>query len=255
MRFVAKRSTQSASARTSTDGDCATCLAERFISTASDFAHSRVGAVLSRIRSTYCAALIGDSADVRRSARPSILHAPIRSASRKSDLVTQNKLDPRGTNYAGRISAAEIQRFAAASTAAGVTALMQRWSVGQRRRKHGLQYGFSCTILKRVVTGAVPKGSVGPKTATTGRPTAAATCMAPESFPTKTWHWDNSPGKSAMEVFPVRSIGACRIPATIAAETGASAAVPKRIISASDADRKRLLSSAKRSGGQHFAEP
>src|SRR5690242_21140951 len=72
---------------------------------------------------------------------------------------------------------------------------MQRWSVGQRRRKHGLQYGFSCTILKRVVTGAVPKGSVGPKTATTGRPTAAATCMAPESFPTKTWHWDNSPGK------------------------------------------------------------
>jgi hypothetical protein len=33
---------------------------------------------------------------------------------------------------------------------------MQRWSVGQRRKKHGLQYGFSCTMLQRGVTGAVP---------------------------------------------------------------------------------------------------
>jgi len=33
---------------------------------------------------------------------------------------------------------------------------MQRWSVGQRRKKHGLQYGFSCTMLQRGVTGEVP---------------------------------------------------------------------------------------------------
>ena len=39
-------------------------------------------------------------------------------------------------------------------------------------------------MVQRVVTGAVPLGSVGPNTATTGNPTAAATCIAPESFPT-----------------------------------------------------------------------
>ena len=38
-------------------------------------------------------------------------------------------------------------------------------------------------MLQRGVTGAVPNGSVGPKTATTGRLTAAATCIAPESLP------------------------------------------------------------------------
>src|ERR1700733_5407833 len=76
----------------------------------------------------------------------------------------------------------------AASTSLAVTRIMQRWSIGQRRRKHGLQYGCCRMIVCRGVTGAVPNGSVGPKIATAGRPTAAATCMAPESLPIKTWH-------------------------------------------------------------------
>ena len=46
-------------------------------------------------------------------------------------------------------------------------------------------------MVQRGVTGAVPFGSVGPKIATTGRPTAEATCMAPESLPMKRWHCES----------------------------------------------------------------
>ena len=79
----------------------------------------------------------------------------------------------------------------------------------------------------------MPRGSVGPKTATTGSPTAAATCIAPESLPMKRWHCESRAGRSAIAVFPVRSIGGCRIPEAIAFETADSAAVPNKITSAS----------------------
>src|SRR5580704_422095 len=110
-------------------------------------------------------------------------------------------------------------------------------------------------MVQRGVTGAVPSGSVGPKIATTGNPTEEATCIAPESLPTKRWHCDRSAGRSAIAVFPVRSIGALCIAAVMAEETGVSATVPNKIIWASDSATKRFATSAKRSGGQHFAEP
>src|SRR2546421_9255949 len=110
-------------------------------------------------------------------------------------------------------------------------------------------------MLQRDVTGAVPNGSVGPNSATTGKPTAAATCIAPESLPTKRWHRDKSAGRAAIAVCPVRSIGGRLISAAIAAETAASAAVPKRITSASISACSRFATSAKREGGQHFADP
>ena len=105
------------------------------------------------------------------------------------------------------------------------------------------------------VTGAVPNGSVGPKIATTGNPTADATCIAPESFPIKSWHRESSAGNSAIAVFPVKSIGFRFIPATIAVETAISPAVPNKIISASDSAINRFATSANRSGNQHFADP
>ena len=43
--------------------------------------------------------------------------------------------------------------------------------------------------------------------------------------------------------------------AEIAVETAASAAVPNRITSASISDCRRFATSAKREGGQHFADP
>src|ERR1700752_3457261 len=143
----------------------------------------------------------------------------------------------------------------AASTISGVTAFMQRWSVGHRRKKQGLQYGLCWTRLKRGVTGAVPSGSVGPKMATTGKPTAAATCIAPESFPKNRWHCESSAGNSAMVVFAVRSIGGGGDWLTMAWETAASAAVPNRTTSASLWNTNSLIAAAKRPGGQHFADP
>ena len=110
-------------------------------------------------------------------------------------------------------------------------------------------------MLQRGVTGAVPSGSVGPNTATIGRPTAAATCIAPESLPIKRWHCEKSAGKSAMAVFPVRSMGGLCISAEIACETLASAAVPKRMTFASIRDCSPFAISANRRGGQHFADP
>src|SRR6202790_2162478 len=89
---------------------------------------------------------------------------------------------------------------------------MQRWSIGQRRRKHGLQKGFSWTIVQRGVIGAVPWGSVGPKMATMGRPTAAATCIAPESLPTKRWQRERRAGRSAVVVLPTRLVDGPFIP-------------------------------------------
>ncbi len=58
-----------------------------------------------------------------------------------------------------------------------------------------------------------------------------------------------------MAVLPVRSMGLRVMPATMALETGSSPGVPKRMMSASRSERKRLAKSAKRSGGQHLAEP
>src|SRR6266852_1449124 len=105
------------------------------------------------------------------------------------------------------------------------------------------------------VTGAVPSGSVGPKTATTGKPTAAATCIAPESLPRKRWHCERSAGSSAIAVLPVKLIGARFRSLTMASATCDSPGVPNMITSASVFCSSRLIALAKRSGGQHFAEP
>src|SRR6202049_1741972 len=147
------------------------------------------------------------------------------------------------------------QGSTAASTSLVVMRVMNQWSMGQRRRKQGLQYGCSRTIVQRGVTGAVPNGSVGPKMATAGSPTAEATCMAPESLPIKTWHCDRRAGRSAMALLPVRSMSARFISEAMANETSVSPGAPKSITSASHCAWSWLANSAKRDGGQHFAEP
>src|SRR6202166_1051142 len=110
-------------------------------------------------------------------------------------------------------------------------------------------------MVWRGVTGAVPYGSVGPKIATVASPTAAATCMAPESLPTKTWHCDRSAGRSATVVLPVRLMGARFISEAMAEETSDSPAAPKSITWASHCAWIWLANSAKRDGGHHLAEP
>src|SRR5215470_6509323 len=109
-------------------------------------------------------------------------------------------------------------------------------------------------MLHRGVTGAVPWGSVGPNTATTGSPTAAATCIAPESLPINRWHCDSKPGKSPIVVFPVRSMGARLMLADIALVTSASDGVPNRMTSQSVFDCSRFARSPNLAGGQHLDE-
>ena len=53
---------------------------------------------------------------------------------------------------------------------------MQRWSIGQSRNMHGRQ-NTSAFRTSWSPTGRVARSSVGPKIATTGRPSAAARCM------------------------------------------------------------------------------
>jgi len=56
------------------------------------------------------------------------------------------------------------------------------WSVGHSRFQHGEQSTGFLTILYLSHSGDVSDGSVEPKIATIGVPTAAAMCIGPESF-------------------------------------------------------------------------
>src|SRR5579862_6095916 len=110
--------------------------------------------------------------------------------------------------------------------------VMQRWSTGQVRKKHGLQETGSRIKLNCCVTGAVPSGSVEPKIPITGIPAAAATCMAPESLPIKTEQTENNAASSRMDVFPAREVARDFIAEQICATISRSACVPKNITSA-----------------------
>ena len=55
-------------------------------------------------------------------------------------------------------------------------------------------------------SGDVAHSRVGPKMATTGTSTAAARCIAPESFETNARHRDSTPASAGRSVLPARSI-------------------------------------------------
>ena len=64
---------------------------------------------------------------------------------------------------------------------------MQRWSIGQSRSMQGRQ-NTRAVRTSWSPSGRVARSSVGPKIATTGRPSAAARCIAPESLETNDGH-------------------------------------------------------------------
>src|SRR5579862_1524258 len=133
--------------------------------------------------------------------------------------------------------------------------VMQRWSTGQVRKKHGLQETGSRIKLNCCVTGAVPSGSVEPKIPITGIPAAPATCMAPESFPINIEQAENSDARSRMDVSPAIEIARDFIFPQIRAMICLSSGVPKNITLASHSEIRRSASEANRSSGQHFAAP
>ena len=133
--------------------------------------------------------------------------------------------------------------------------VMQRWSTGQLRRKHGLQETASRINVNCGVTGDVPSGSVEPKMPMTGSPAAAATCMAPESLPIKIEQAEKIAARSRMDVCPTSEIGRHFIDEQIRAAISFSLGVPKSITSAPHSEIRRSARAANRSGGQHFAAP
>jgi hypothetical protein len=133
--------------------------------------------------------------------------------------------------------------------------VMQRWSTGQLRKKHGLQETGSRISVNCGVKGAVPSGSVGPKMPITGNPIAAATCMAPESLPMKIEQAEKNAARSRMDVCPTSEIGLHFIAERIRAAISFSLGVPKSITSAPHSEIRRSARAANRSGGQHFAAP
>src|SRR5947199_8978406 len=91
--------------------------------------------------------------------------------------------------------------------------VMQRKSIGHRRRKQGEQAALDCN--KRFVDtagkpGPVNSGEVLPKIATTGVPTAAATCIGPVSLVSRRRQPLSKAQSSGSDVRAARLTGAWR---------------------------------------------
>ena len=80
----------------------------------------------------------------------------------------------------------------APATSSALTAFMQRKSIGHSRRKQGLHSTWCRKIVCPLPSGPVRRGSVEPKTATTGTPSNAARCIVPVSLVSNKLHRRNS---------------------------------------------------------------
>src|ERR671913_2093537 len=130
---------------------------------------------------------------------------------------------------------------------------------------HGRQATSVWTIAAWIArgpgSGEVAHSRVGPKMATTGTSTAAARCIAPESFETNARHRDNTPASAGRSVLPARSIiTPGPAPAAPAVRTtvwtvSRSAAAPTATTHAPGSFDRRAASAPIRSGGQRFAHP
>ena len=76
----------------------------------------------------------------------------------------------------------------------------------QGRHQTGLRQHDACGVAERA---GVTRSSVGPNTAVTRTPSAAARCMAPESFDTSARQFTSTPASVGMSV-PTRSRMTCR---------------------------------------------
>src|SRR5208283_5601717 len=95
----------------------------------------------------------------------------------------------------------------ASTTRSMLMPFRQRKSIGHSRRKHG-EHGASDFNSRCRGSpgkpGPVNSGDVLPKGTMTGRPSAAATCIGPESFVSSTRQTFSSVISSRSEVFPAR---------------------------------------------------
>src|SRR5690606_38620259 len=98
-----------------------------------------------------------------------------------------------------------LSKSTAAKTRDGSSCIMQlKCPSGHSRRKHGLHGSPSVRMRASSESGGVYEGLLEPKSATSGRPSAAATCMRPESLLTTTAANDTSSMASSSVVSPHR---------------------------------------------------
>src|SRR5437660_12575272 len=95
--------------------------------------------------------------------------------------------------------------LAARQTSPTVTRVMQRWSIGHSRSKHGLHSTACLTTRVRGPYGPVTVSSVEPKIATVDTPSAAAMCIGPESFVIINDDSANTPISASKDVLPLKT--------------------------------------------------
>src|SRR4051812_45852811 len=146
------------------------------------------------------------------------------------------------------------------STVSASILFMQRWSMGHSRKRHGRQNTSRRIRSTPAATpgppGDVTRSSVGPKIAVSGTPSAAATCIAPESLDTNAAHRAMTPTSCRSVVRPTRSTNG--VPGgsndSIARAVSRSAAAPTMTAVAPWA-ASRAITWATRSGGHSLAWP
>ncbi len=154
---------------------------------AMDFVHHGFGE-----ESARHARLVGHEDDAEAGAieaadgvdRPRIQLDPLH-AIEVADLLDQRAVAVEKHRAFGEFAHHHKTRLALSRTAAGVTPRMHRWSSGHSRSMQGRHHtSWTMTACAGCggsgLRGAVSRSRVGPKTAVTGSPTAAATCIAPE---------------------------------------------------------------------------
>src|SRR6266478_5759003 len=105
----------------------------------------------------------------------------------------------------------EAARRTACTTRSTEMPVMHRKSIGQVRRKQGEQGALAVSNWWRASPGRpgpVNSGEVLPNGTTTGVPTAAATCIGPESFVSKTRQSLSKTQSSRRDVLPAKFTGA-----------------------------------------------
>src|SRR3990172_8335807 len=142
-----------------------------------------------------------------------------------------------------------------AITSSTVIKSMHFRSVGHCLLKHGLQSASLLITMFPSPIGPVFPGSVEPNIATTGILRAAAMCMGPESFVINTVHCFISAISSIMLVLPAILMTGTLERFSISVAISNSCLLPKMIIAALCLFTRALLTWAKRSGYQRFAEP
>ena len=133
-----------------------------------------------------------------------------------------------------------------------------RRALGHSRFKHGEQGAGALNMVKRLESGEVVMGSVGPKTATTGTSKAPERCMSPLSLERVKWQrdktlmaWDSDVRPARFITFWARRNDEPETSAAAAASPGppSTMAVPGRLA------KIRLAAWAKLEAGQRLAPP